>query len=449
MRRVELKIVNSRLLVGDDFVEAGVAIEDGKITKVAKEPNLPDSDMTIDARSAVMLPGVVDVHVHMRDMDLSYKEDFSSGTQAAVAGGVTTVLDMPNTSPPTTSLERLKDKMGKAAGRTFCNIGFFGALALEPNESDKMAREGAIGFKLYLNDPKYDRLMDEGLLARVLEPLRVLGSTLSVHAEFPEGQTETANVTGARNEIDEFISLHDPILEIRAVSKCVRMARDSGVHTHVCHLSTEAALTMVTKGKLDGIPITAEVTPHHLLLSEEALYRYGSYAKMVPPLRRASDVRSLVQGLADGRLDAVASDHAPHSNEEKNLGFTSAPPGVPGLETMLPLLLTEVSEGRLSLGRIMQTMCENPPRLFRLGNLGRIAEGYNADIVLVDLRKEKVINSSDFFTKAKYTPFEGRKVKGVPVLTIVNGVPVMRDGELIKERATGKVVKPVVGVPPH
>lgn len=444
MRKVELKIVNSKLLVGDDLVEAGVAVEDGRIVKVAKDPNLPNSDTTIDARGMVMLPGIVDVHVHMRDMNLSYKEDFSSGTQAAVIGGVTTVLDMPNTSPPTTNAERLKEKMCKAADKVYCNIGFFGALVLEPNETTKMANEGAIGFKLYLNEPQYSQLDDETLFAEVIEPVKKTGSTLAVHAEFPQKETKRESPTDTRGEIEQFIESHDPQLEIHAVSKCIRAAREMGVHIHLCHISTEATLAMISKGKVNGIPLTAEVTPHHLLLSEEALYHYGSHAKMVPPLRRIGDVRSLFQGLVNGNIDAIASDHAPHSNEEKSHGFASAPSGVPGLETMLPLLLTEVSERRIPLKRIIQTMCENPPELFRLKGVGKIAERYGADIILVDFKKEKTIDSRTFYSKAKYSPFEGRRVKGVPMLTLVNGVPAMRDGELVGKPGQGKIIRPFI-----
>jgi dihydroorotase len=449
MKKVELKIINTKLLVGDDLIEAGVALEEGKIAKIAKDPNLPDSDTTINARGMLMLPGVVDVHVHLRDLDLSYKEDFSTGTQAAIIGGVTTVLDMPNTIPRTTSSERLREKMLKATSEVYCNVGFFGELALEPSETTKMANEGAIGFKLYLNEPRNSQLNNKEIFTKVIQPINLVGSTLAVHAEFPSNKTKEPTPRDERSEIEQFIKSHDPQLEIRAVSECIKIARESGVHIHICHISTEATLAMICKEKANGILLTSEVTPHHLLLSEPELYRHGPYAKMVPPLRRLSDARSLVRGFVSGNVDAIASDHAPHSNDEKSQDFANAPSGVPGLETMLPLLLTEVTEGRIPLKRILQTMCENPPLLFGLKSRGKIAEGYNADLILVDLKKEKTIDPNRFFSKAKYTPFEGRKVKGVPVLTVVNGVLVVQDGELIGKPGDGSIVKSIIRTQEH
>jgi dihydroorotase len=441
MKKVELKVVNTKLLVGDDLVETGIAIEKGKIAKIAKDGNLPDADSTINARGMLAIPGVVDVHAHLRDLDLSYKEDFSTGTQAAIVGGVTTVFDMPNTAPRTTSSVRLREKIHRAESEVYCNVGFFGELAPEPSETVKMADEGAVGFKLYLNEPRNVTLNNEDIFTNMIRPIRLVGSTLAVHAEYPSNEIRQPTPNDQGNEIEQFIKSHEPQLEIRAVSKCIESAMESEVHIHFCHISTEAALAMICEGKANGIPLSVEVTPHHLFLSEVELYRQGSYAKMVPPLRSLSDARSLLQGVINGNVDAIASDHAPHSNEEKSQPFAKAPSGVPGLETMLPLLLTEVNKGTIPLRTVIQTMCENPPLLYGLKSRGRIAEGYNADLVLIDLEKEKTIDSRYFFSKAKYTPFEGRKVKGLPVLTIVNGIPVMRDGEIIGKSGDGRIVK--------
>jgi dihydroorotase (multifunctional complex type) len=441
MKRTELRIINSKVLVGDKLVEVGVAISKGRIVKVAKEPHLPPADKTIDSKGMLMIPGVVDAHVHLRDMNFSYKEDFSSGTGAAVSGGVTTVLDMPNTSPPTTNTERLKEKMSRATSMVYSNVGFFGALPMDPSETCKMIDEGVIGFKLCLNDPQYEFQYNKTLPATLLEPLISSGLPLAVHAEFPQKQGEDIGSTNTKSEIESFLRTHDPRLETDAISMCVRTARSLGVHVHVCHLSTESGLSIIREEKVAGTPVTVEATPHHLLLSEKQLYDLGSYAKMVPPLRTPRDASGLMKGLGTGTVDIIASDHAPHTNEEKERGFRGAPSGVPGLETMLSLILTEVSEGRLTLKRLVETMSENPSKIFGLRGIGKIAEGYDADIVVVDLQEEKVIRSRDFRSKAKYTPFEGRKVKGVPVLTIANGTPVMQDGEIIANRGVGKIVK--------
>jgi dihydroorotase len=441
MRKAELRIINSKILIGDDLIEAGVAISDGKIVKVAKEPHLPPAGKTIDSQSMLMIPGVVDAHVHLRDMGLSYKEDFSSGTEAAALGGVTTVLDMPNTSPPTANAEILKEKISKATDMVYSNVGFFGALPMNPIETCKMIDEGAIGFKLYMNDPHYAIQHDKTMPSHLLEPILSSDLPLAVHAEFPLSREEDTDATATEGEIESFLQEHSSRMEADAISFCVRTARKLGIHVHICHVSTESGLGIIREGKAVGTPLSAEATPHHLLLSEKQLHDFGSYAKTVPPLRTPKDVSSLMDGLINGAVDIIASDHAPHTIEEKERGFAEAPSGIPGLETTLPLILTEMSEGRIALKRLVEATSENPSKIFGLKRIGRIAEGYNADIVIVDLRKEKTIRACNFHSKAKYSPFEGRNVKGVPVLTLVNGTPVMQDGEIIGEPGVGKIVK--------
>jgi dihydroorotase len=441
MRRVDLNIVNAKIFIEGDLIDAGISVDQGKIVKVAKLPNLPASDITVDSNNMLMIPGLVDIHVHLRDLDLSYKEDFSSGTQAAIMGGVTTVLDMPNTSPPTTSATRLKEKIRKATNMIYSNVGFFGALSLEPHETRMMAKEGAIGFKLYLNDAKYSALRDKRQSTRVLEPVGSCGVPLSVHAEFPEEAITNKGQENTKDEIELFKKIHDPEIEGQAVAMCLKMAKDSGTHVHICHLSTEYALDLVRKAKLTGAPVSAEVTPHHLLLSDKELDNLGPYAKMVPPLRTTGDAISLMEGLTSGTIDVIASDHAPHAIEDKRQRFIDAPSGIPGLETMLPLILTEMLEGRITLKRVIQTMSENPSNLFKLRTRGKIAEGYSADLVLVDLHTEKRIEARTFRSKAKYTPFEGRIVRGTPVLTLLNGIQVMRDGEILGKPGNGRILK--------
>jgi len=440
MRKVDLNIVNAKILVEENLIDAGVSIDQGRIVKVAKPPNLPDSDETLDSKNMLMIPGLVDIHVHLRDLDFSYKEDFSSGTQAAIMGGVTTVLDMPNTSPPTTNAERLKEKMDKATSMIYSNVGFYGALSLEPEETSMMAKEGAIGFKLYLNDAQYSPLIDREVSVRVLKPVESSGVPLSVHAEFPQEPMSPGQGQNTKSQIEFFKRAHDPKIEADAVSMCIRMAKDTGTHIHVCHLSTESALNSIDHAKLARLPVSAEVTPHHLLLSDKELGNFGSCAKMVPPLRTARDVESLMEGLTHGIIDVIASDHAPHTIEEKRQRFIDAPSGIPGLETMLPLILTQMLEGRITLKRVVQTLSEAPSQLFKLDGRGKIAEGYNADLVLVDLHSEKRIKAQAFRSKAKYTPFEGRIVRGIPVLTVVNGIQVMRDGEILGRPGDGRII---------
>jgi dihydroorotase len=445
MRKVDLNMANAKIFVEGNLIDAGISVDQGKIVKIAKLPNLLASDNTVDCKNMLMIPGLVDIHVHLRDLDFSYKEDFSTGTQAAIMGGVTTVFDMPNTSPPTVSAERLREKISKATTMIYSNVGFFGALSLEPHETSMMAKQGAIGFKLYLSDAQYNALGDKDLFVKVLKPVGSSGVPLSVHAEFPQEPISKRGKENTRDEIEFFKKMHDPKIEAQAVSMCLNVAKVSGTHVHICHLSTKSALELVHKAKLGRAPVSAEATPHHLLLFDEELRSLGSYAKMVPPLRTARDAESLMEGLRSGTIDVIASDHAPHTIEEKKQRFIEAPSGIPGLETMLPLMLTEMLEGRITLKRLVQTMSENPSNLFKLRGRGKIAEGYDADLVLVDLHKEKRIEAQAFRSKAKYTPFEGRIVRGIPVMTILNGIQVMRDGEILGRPGDGQILKHLQG----
>ena len=235
---------------------------------------------------------------------------------------------------------------------------------------------------------------------------------------------------------------HSPEAEEKAVRRITQLSRQSGSHVHICHISSKPSMNIVSKAKKLGFDVTCEATPHHLLLTSETLKKYGNTALEVPPLRRPSDVSCLWRSLEKGLVDTIASDHAPHSVSEKNAELIwNVKPGIAGLETMLPLLLTQVNKRRLTIKRLVQLTCENPARIYRLTDRGSLRKGSVADITIIDMKKEHRIDASGFYSKAKISPFDGWKTKGIPVKTFVNGQLVMDNGTILSGLRAGRVIR--------
>jgi len=247
--------------------------------------------------------------------------------------------------------------------------------------------------------------------------------------------------TAGRSDTRAYVKAHPPEAELQSIQRIIRLVRKSGVRVHFCHISSALGLKAVLVAKRADLPVTCEVTPHHLLLSSEEYKRSGSFALTDPPLRTREDVSALWDALEGGFIDTIASDHAPHTLEEKAVkSIWEAQPGIPGLETTLSLLLTQVNEGRLSLAELVRLTATEPAKIFHLSERGNLEEGNWADIVVVDMKQEYEIDSSLFFSKAKYSPFDGVQVKGKPVKTFVNGQLVMDEGEIVAEPGTGQTV---------
>jgi dihydroorotase len=242
--------------------------------------------------------------------------------------------------------------------------------------------------------------------------------------------------------MEAYVKTHSPEVEKKAIKRVTQLAENSSVHIHFCHISSAEGLNAVLGAKKLGLPITCEVTPHHLLLSSEHLKRYGTLALADPPLRTKKDVKALWNALKQGLIDTLASDHAPHTIEEKKVESAwDAKPGITGLETMLPLLLTQVNDGRLTMADLVRLTSERPAQIFDLKGRGSLDEGKRADIVVVDINREYKIDSSRFYSKAKYSPFDGWKVKGKPIKTFVNGRLVMDEGEIVAKPGTGQIIR--------
>jgi len=440
-----LVLYNAKIYARGRIVEAGLAIDDGRILKIAKETNLPSASTKTNLKGHITLPGIIDPHVHLRNQQLAYKEDFFSGTAAAAAGGVTLTIDMPNNKPVTMDSISLKERMRLAERRAVVNVAFYSAFPQKLEEVPSIVKEGAMAFKLYMSE-KIGGLDvdDDKLLLQAFNRVAKMGVPVAVHAEdrkILETRRREMEKTG-RKDVEAYVKARPPEAEARAIRRIVQLAKKCGVHVHFCHVSSAVGLNAFLTAKKDGLPVTCEVTPHHLLLSLEHLKRYRTLALTNPPLRTRKDVIALWSALKQGLIDALASDHAPHTLEEKKVeSIWDVKPGIAGLETTLPLLLTEVSGGRLTIADLVRLTSEKPAEIFNLRNRGCLEEGNWADIVVVDIKRKYKIDASNFYSKAKYSPFDGWSVKGKPIKTFVNGQLVMDEGEIVAKPGTSQIVR--------
>ena len=418
---------------GRGFTAGSILIEEGRIKRVTRR--ITDlSVRTFDASGLKALPGLIDVHVHLRDMGLSYKEDFATGTAAAAAGGFTTVLDMPNTLPPTDSAQRLIEKQKVAAQKTYVNVGFHAAAVSDSHDIESLAVAGAFSLKLYLPKPiaPLDIESDQAI-EKMMRGAGRVETPVTVHAEdLVAGENSSHG-----DSFEAVAEARSPILETRAVDRLLRIQKKVRCKVHYCHLTLSSSLRKVRS----STSTTSEVTPHHLLLSKKLLSSLGWKAWMVPPLRSEETRRSLLNSTLSGLSSVIASDHAPHTIKEKDQSASSSPPGVPGLETTLPLMLTLVNRQQMDLSLLVKLLCENPARIFGLKSKAKLRRGADGDVVLVDLKRKSRVDSSKFFSKAKFSPFDGFKTQGAVHSTIVGGRVVYREGAVVAGEGSGFVLR--------
>ena len=441
---VDLVLYNTKVYCEGEIVDAGIAVEEGKIVKVAKELNLPPASDRIDLNRCLALPGLIDVHVHLRGQLQASAEDFFTGTAAAIAGGITSVLDMPNNKPVTMDSSSLRERMRVAKRRILANVGFYSAFPENLDEIGKVVREGAMAFKLYLAAQigGLDINDDEALL-RAFNMVCELGVPVAVHAEDNETVENVAKAEQrlGHNDVEAYLKAHTPEVEAKAVERILKIAFKSNVQIHFCHISSKRTVSLIHNARKNGLRVSCEVTPHHLLLTSEDLKQQSTMLLTDPPVRSKNIVEELWNTVRNGQVDIIASDHAPHLVTEKKADSVwDVKPGFPGLETLLPLLLTKVNEGQLTLDDLVRLTAEKPAKIFRFNGDGILKEGYNANITIVDMHRRVKIDASRFCSKAKYSPFHGCQVKGMPVKTFVNGLLVMDEGEIVAEAGVGRVL---------
>ncbi|MBL8114138.1 MAG: dihydroorotase, partial [Acidobacteria bacterium] len=382
----------------------------------------------LDARGLHVLPGVIDPQVHFREPGLTHKEDLESGTRAALLGGVTSVLEMPNTLPPTASLAALADKRARAAGRVWCDIGFFGGATTE-NAEDLAALEaapGCAGIKIFMGSSTGSLLVpDDASLLRVLRAGR---RRVAVHAE-DEDRLRERRPLALTGHPETHPVWRDEETAVRATRRLLTAAREAGRPVHVLHVTTAGELPLLAAARDLA---TFETLPQHLTFEAPGIYeRLGTLAQMNPPIREARHRDALWEAVRSGLVDCLATDHAPHTLEEKARPYPESPSGMPGVQTLLPVLLDHVARGRLSLERLVALTSAGPARVWEIPGKGRLEPGFDADLVLVDLERRHTLTAGEMATRCGWTPFEGLEVTGWPVATILRGHVAMRDGEAL------------------
>ena len=403
---------------------ADIVIRDGLIAEVCPAGGGAEADAReIDGRGLTAFPGLIDVHVHFRDPGLTYKEDILTGAAAAKSGGFTTVVAMANTKPPVDTVETLRDilEKGKATGIHVLSAANVtrGMKGQELTDMEALAQAGAAGFTDDGIPIKNGALLHEALLRAGR-----LGLPVSLHEEDPAFIADNGVNRGRVSRVLG-IGGSPAIAEYSMVARDIAIAADTGCDLDIQHVSSAVTVDLIRRAKAAGIRVWAEVTPHHFTLTEDAVLTYGTLAKMNPPLRTAEDREALIEGLRDGTIDMIATDHAPHSAEEKQRALTSAPSGIIGLETALPLAVTELAgKGRLTYLELADRMSLAPARLYRLPG-GRIQPGAPADLVIFDDREEFSVEG--FRSKASNSPFLGWKLKGRVKYTICGGEIVFSD----------------------
>ncbi len=442
---VDSVLTSAKAYLKGQIVDCSIAIEEGKIQKIGKETQMPKADQKINLHNLLVLPGLIDTHVHLRDEGRAYKEDFVSGTSAAAAGGFTTVLDMPNNEPVTMNVEMLRNRMSLAERRTLVNVGLYSEF---PNNLEKLpdlVAQGAVGFKLFMGSQVGGlNIDDDQALHDGLKKAGEAGAVVAVHAEDKALllANEQRLKQAKRNEPADFLLAHSEEVELKAIQRLIKASDGTGVHLHFCHITSQQGLEAVEEAKKAGKTVTCEVTPNHLTLSSADVARYGMMAIMSPPLRSINHLEALRNGVNSGIVDSLGSDHAPHTLEEKSASSVwEVKVGVPGLETTLPLMLTMVRKNSLSLPRIVELLAEKPAEIFGLKNKGRLEQGKDADLTIVDYNLRWTINASKFKSKAKFSLYNGWEAVGKPVKTIVNGVLVMDEGEIVAKSGSGKLVR--------
>jgi dihydroorotase (multifunctional complex type) len=442
---VDLVLNNVRAYIKGEILECNIAIEEGKFIKIGRQPQMPNADQKINLQGMLTLPGLIDEHVHLRDERRAYKEDFISGTAAAAAGGFTTVLDMPNNQPLTNSVETLKNRLEIAKRRTLVNVGLYSEFPKNLAELPQISCEGAIGFKLFMgNQVGGLNIDDDQALKNGFKTAEEASAVVAIHAEdknqimFNEQKLKQAK----HNDPKDFLAAHTEQVEVQAMKRALKASEDSNVHLHFCHVTSKQGLETIKEAKKGGKKITCEVTPNHLMLTSADVTHQGMLAIMIPPLRDRTHQEALLKGVNQWDIDTIGSDHAPHTFEEKSTSSVwEVKVGTPGLETTLPLMLTLVKKNCLTFQRLVELLAEKPTEIYGLTNKGKIEQGKDADLTIVDYKYQWKIAASKFKSKAKFSLFDNLEVVGKPIKTFVNGNLVMDKNEIVAKPGSGKIIR--------
>ncbi|WP_323737374.1 dihydroorotase family protein [Methanosphaera sp. ISO3-F5] len=402
-------------------------IEDGKIKKITKQLLSSDktTDKIINIKENIIIPGLIDTHVHLRDPGLTHKENWTTGSQAAAHGGYTTIIDMPNTSPLTNTLKNFKEKKEIAKNKSYVDYALHAGVKTQ-KDVNEILEEKPASYKIFMD------LHNNNELFEMFKYVSKTGKPLSLHCEDktlvdyniktlssnPENDKKTITYSYARSALAELI----------AVNRAIEYAKQLNLQLHLCHISTRQTLELIREARTK-INISIEATPHHIFLDNSTYETYGIKAKTNPPLRD-ENYNINIEHMKE--FDSIGTDHAPHTLEEKLKNTWNSAAGIPGLENTLPLLLTEVNNNNITLQEVVRLMSTNPAKIFKIPNKGEIKVGYDADITVIDMKLEGKIDTETFYTKGKYTPFEEREYTGKNIMTINRGNIICENDEVIK-----------------
>lgn len=434
---------------GEVYTPSGVqpldiGVRDGRIETLGALAST-DAAERLDASGLLVLPGVIDTQVHFREPGLEHKEDLESGTRSAILGGVTAIFEMPNTKPMTTSPEALADKLQRTQGRAWCDVAFFmGASAENASQLAEWERlPGCAGIKMFMGSSTGDLLVESD--DDLLNVLRHGNRRVSVHCE-DEARMRERKAIAEEGAHPRFHPIwRDDVSAVLATQRLLSLSAQTGRRVHVLHVTSKQEMDLLGAWKRLA---TVEVTPQHLTFEAPDCYdRLGTLAQMNPPIRSKEHQDALWAGVYDGTVDVLGSDHAPHTLDEKAKPYPQSPSGMTGVQTLLPVMLTHVLNGKLTLDRLVDMSSAGPARIFQIARKGRIARGFDADFAIVDLKRSEVVKREWIASKCGWSPYEGRLLKGWPIHTVLRGRVVVRNGE-IQGSPLGKAVEFVDTISP-
>lgn len=460
----ELLIKNGKIVSSDSVYKGNIYVKNGKIAAITDDELLTEVMEVIDADNLHIFPGFIDTHVHSRDPGATYKEDFFHSTKAAAIGGITTIFEMPNTNPPINNAANLKKQIVNLQGKAFIDFGIWGICLghLNSREYQGLHNSGVIGFKFFwgyaIHSETYQLIYNfkqgmknvippftDGQVYEIFKEVEKTGQILAIHAEnndLIQYLSEQGEQRKGRTYKD-LLECRPNLAEELTIQTGIAMAKKTGVRLHLLHVSTEEGIEHIRQAQKEGYPITAETCPHYLFLSDEDYERIGPQMKVYPLVKYKKDQIALWNAILDGTISIVCSDHAPHTEDEKDGDLWEIPAGMCGVETLVPLMLNAVNEGRITVQQVVQLLSEEPAKLFGIyPTKGAIRVGSDADFTIVNMNKETIIKKENLHSKSKVTAFDGFKVKGVPVQTILRGRSIMRNGEIIGE-TTGEFIAPI------
>tara|TARA_B100000886_G_C20408588_1_gene485958 strand:+ start:31 stop:1356 length:1326 start_codon:yes stop_codon:yes gene_type:complete len=435
----DLILIDGQVMTGSNNIPTlmDIGIKDGKIISIGnlkKELSLK----VVNCSNLVILPGVIDTQVHFRDPGLTHKEDIESGSKSAVLGGITAFCEMPNTKPLTVSEFELRKKIEKSEKVSWCDYSFFVG-ATSKNISNLNVYEkltGCAGVKIFMGSSTGELLVhDYEMLLKIMEN----GSRrVAVHAEDEERLKDRFKFYKKYNDARYHPTWRDPKSALLATKKIMDIANKANRPLHILHISSANEMKLLQK---KSRLISVEVTPQHLTLNSPECYnKLGTYAQMNPPIRSKYHQDELWKGIENGTVDVIGSDHAPHTIEEKQIEYPNSPSGMPGTQTMLPLMLNEVSKNKIKLSKLVSLLCTRPAEIYKMKNRGKIEEGYLASLTVIDLNLVKSLKKSDIKSRCAWSPFTDKLLKGWPVMTIINGDIAMQNQTLTKKPKVQKII---------